>query len=191
MPLTCLSLSYFRLFTVSEIGFVQHALAAGSKTQSIALRALIESLHAQAPPAAAPSPHCPAPPMPALTLPASTAQSRRPSLHALTSAPYPPTLSHLQQWHPPLLPSHSPLLPRRGKALQPLRQDLSRWPSPFRLPLLLLSFTPNKWCLVLPSLPPLICRGQRPVASGPPPTAPLARRLWSSLHCPPTGLISR
>jgi hypothetical protein len=32
------------VYTVSEIGLVQHALAAGSETQSIALRALIESL---------------------------------------------------------------------------------------------------------------------------------------------------
>jgi hypothetical protein len=44
------------VYTVSEIGLVQHTLAAGSKTQSIALRALIESLRTQAPPAAAPSP---------------------------------------------------------------------------------------------------------------------------------------
>jgi hypothetical protein len=44
------------VYTVSEIGLVQHALAAGSETQSIALRALIESLCAQAPPATAPSP---------------------------------------------------------------------------------------------------------------------------------------
>jgi hypothetical protein len=34
------------VYTVSEIGLVQRALAAGSKTQSIALRALIESLRA-------------------------------------------------------------------------------------------------------------------------------------------------
>jgi hypothetical protein len=48
------------VYTVSEIGLVQHALAAGSETQSIALRALIESLCAQAPPATAPSPpSCP------------------------------------------------------------------------------------------------------------------------------------
>jgi hypothetical protein len=46
--------------TVSEIGLVQHALAAGSKAQTIALRALIESLYMQAPPAAAPLPQpCP------------------------------------------------------------------------------------------------------------------------------------
>jgi hypothetical protein len=32
------------VYTVSEIGLVQHALAAGSETQSIALCALIESL---------------------------------------------------------------------------------------------------------------------------------------------------
>jgi hypothetical protein len=44
------------VYTVSEIGLVQHALAAGSETQSIALCALIESLRAQAPPATAPSP---------------------------------------------------------------------------------------------------------------------------------------
>jgi hypothetical protein len=58
------------VYTVSEIGLVQHALAAGSETQSIALRALIESLRAQAPPASAPSPPSrPTPPMPHLTLP--------------------------------------------------------------------------------------------------------------------------
>jgi hypothetical protein len=44
------------VYTVSEIGLVQHALAAGSETQSITLHALIKSLHAQAPPATAPSP---------------------------------------------------------------------------------------------------------------------------------------
>jgi hypothetical protein len=44
------------VYTVSKIGLVQHALAAGSETQSIALQALIESLRAQALPAAAPSP---------------------------------------------------------------------------------------------------------------------------------------
>jgi hypothetical protein len=44
------------VYTVSEIGLVQHTLAAGSETQSIALRALIKSLHAQAPLATAPSP---------------------------------------------------------------------------------------------------------------------------------------
>jgi hypothetical protein len=44
------------VYTVSEIGLVQHALAAGSETQSIALRALIKSLRTQAPPATAPSP---------------------------------------------------------------------------------------------------------------------------------------
>jgi hypothetical protein len=44
------------VYTVSEISLVQHTLAAGSKTQSIALCALIKSLRAQAPLAAAPSP---------------------------------------------------------------------------------------------------------------------------------------
>jgi hypothetical protein len=44
------------VYTVSEIGLIQHALAAGSETQSIALHALIKSLRAQAPLASAPSP---------------------------------------------------------------------------------------------------------------------------------------
>jgi hypothetical protein len=44
------------VYTVFEIGFVQHAMAAGSKPQITALCALIESLHTQAPLAAAPSP---------------------------------------------------------------------------------------------------------------------------------------
>jgi hypothetical protein len=44
------------VYTVSEIGLVQHALAAGSETQTIALHTLIESLCAQAPPVATPSP---------------------------------------------------------------------------------------------------------------------------------------
>jgi hypothetical protein len=53
------------VYTVSEIGLVQHALAAGSKAQTITLCTLIESLHAQAPPAAAPSPQpCPSGPGP-------------------------------------------------------------------------------------------------------------------------------
>jgi hypothetical protein len=43
------------VYTVSKIGLVQHALAAGSETQTIALHALIKSLCAQAPPATAPS----------------------------------------------------------------------------------------------------------------------------------------
>jgi hypothetical protein len=44
------------VYTVSEISLIQHALAAGSETQTIALHALIESLHVQAPPATAPLP---------------------------------------------------------------------------------------------------------------------------------------
>jgi hypothetical protein len=44
------------VYTVSKIGIVQHAMAAGSEAQTIALHTLIESLHAQAPLAAAPSP---------------------------------------------------------------------------------------------------------------------------------------
>jgi hypothetical protein len=44
------------VYTVSEIGLVQYAWAAGYETQSIALCALIESLRTQAPPATAPSP---------------------------------------------------------------------------------------------------------------------------------------
>jgi hypothetical protein len=48
------------VYTVPEIGLVQHALAAGSKTQTIALHTLIGSLCAQAPPATAPLPQpCP------------------------------------------------------------------------------------------------------------------------------------
>jgi hypothetical protein len=48
------------VYTVSEIGLVQHAMAAGSEAQIIALCTLMESLHAQAPPATAPSPQpCP------------------------------------------------------------------------------------------------------------------------------------
>jgi hypothetical protein len=48
------------VYTVSKIGLVQHALAAGSETQTIALCALIKSLRMQAPPAATPSPQpCP------------------------------------------------------------------------------------------------------------------------------------
>jgi hypothetical protein len=43
------------VYTVSKNSLIQHAMAAGSKTQSIALCALIESLCMQAPPAAAPS----------------------------------------------------------------------------------------------------------------------------------------
>jgi hypothetical protein len=180
------------VYTVSKIGFVQHALAAGSKTQTITLCALIESLCVQAPPATTPSPQpCPVPPMPHLTLPAFVAQSRRPFLRALTSAPYPPTLSHLQQQQLLLLPSPSPLPPRRGRVPLLLRQGLSKWPSPSCLHPLLLSFTPNRWCLVLLLLPPPTQRRQRPVANDPPPMAPLIRRLWLSLPCPPTGPISR
>jgi hypothetical protein len=44
------------VYTVYKIGLVQHAMAAGSEAQTIALHALIESLCMQAPPAAAPSP---------------------------------------------------------------------------------------------------------------------------------------
>jgi hypothetical protein len=44
------------VYTVSKISLVQHTLTAGSETQSIALCALIKSLHTQAPPATAPSP---------------------------------------------------------------------------------------------------------------------------------------
>jgi hypothetical protein len=44
------------VYTVPKIGLVQHASAAGSEAQTIALHALIESLHTQAPPAAVPSP---------------------------------------------------------------------------------------------------------------------------------------
>jgi hypothetical protein len=44
------------VYTDSEIGLVQHAMAAGSEAQTIALCTLIKSLHAQAPPAATPSP---------------------------------------------------------------------------------------------------------------------------------------
>jgi hypothetical protein len=73
----------------------------------------------------------PVPPMPSLTLPAFVARSRRPSLGALASTPYHPTLSHSQQQLLPLLPSPSPLSPRGGGALPLLRQGLSRWPSPF------------------------------------------------------------
>jgi hypothetical protein len=63
------------VYTVSKIGLVQHALAAGSETQTIALHTLIESLCTQAPLAAAPSNlappdlgPCPIPPTPPLTL---------------------------------------------------------------------------------------------------------------------------
>jgi hypothetical protein len=150
------------VYTVSEIGLVQHALAAGSETQTITLSA--SSLRASAHrPHQLPPPHhnlapldlgaCPIPPTPPLTLPASIAQSRGPSSHALASAPYHLMLSHLQQRLLPLLPSPSPLLPRRGRGPPLLRQGLSKWPSPSCLHLLLLSFTPNRWCLVLPLLP--------------------------------------
>jgi hypothetical protein len=44
------------VYTVSKIGLVQHAVAAGSKTQTITLQALIQSLCMQAPPASVPAP---------------------------------------------------------------------------------------------------------------------------------------
>jgi hypothetical protein len=86
---------------------------------------------------------CPIPPMPSLTLPASIAWSRRPSWRAPASTPYHPTLSHLQQRLLLLLPSPSPLPPRRGRVPLLLRQGLSRWACPSRLLLLLLLFMPN------------------------------------------------
>jgi hypothetical protein len=51
------------VYTVSKISLVQHAMAAGSEAQIIALCTLIESLHTQAPPATTPSPQ-PCPPGP-------------------------------------------------------------------------------------------------------------------------------
>jgi hypothetical protein len=133
---------------------------------------------------------CPSPPMPPLTLPASIAQSRRPALCALASAPFPPTPSPLPQCLLPVLLSPSPLPPRRDRVLLLLRQGLSRWPSPSHQHPLLPLFMPNKLCPALLLLPPPILRGQRPIANGLPPMAPPARRLWSSLHCPPTDLKS-
>jgi hypothetical protein len=149
---------------------------------------LLTLCHSLAPPDLGP---CPAPPMPPLTLQASVAWSRRPFWCALASAPYHPTLSHLQQWLLPLLPSPSPLSPRGGRALPLLRQGLYKWPSRSCPHPLLLLFMPNRWCPVLPLLPPPTRRGLRPVANSPPPMAPLVRRSWLSLPCPPTGLISR
>jgi hypothetical protein len=61
MPPTRSSPSYYRLSTVSEIGLVQHAMAAGSEAQTIALCTLIKSLCTQAPPAATPLPPGPGP----------------------------------------------------------------------------------------------------------------------------------
>jgi hypothetical protein len=70
------------VYTVSEISLVQHALAAGSEAQTIALCALIKSLRAQAPPAATPSPQpCPSGPGP---LPCSSNATSDPAgLHCL------------------------------------------------------------------------------------------------------------
>jgi hypothetical protein len=140
------------VYTVSEIGLIQHALAAGSKTQSIALCALIESLRTQAPPATAPSP--PSHPSGSGPLPCSSNATSDPAglrcpvkeayLCALASAPYPPTLSHLQQQHPLLLPSPSPLLQNGERVPLLPRQGLSRWPSPSCLLPLLPLFTPNR-----------------------------------------------
>jgi hypothetical protein len=76
---------------------------------------------------------CPTPPTPPLTLLASTAQSRRLCSCTLTSALSHLTPNPLQQWLLLLLPSPSPLPPRRGRAPLLLRQGLSRWPSPSQL----------------------------------------------------------
>jgi hypothetical protein len=193
-------LSYYRLFTQSLRSVSSNMLwlldpRHNPLLSMPLLRASTPRPHQPLPPHHHPAPLdlglCPAPPMPPLTLPASAAQSRRPYLCALASAPYPPTLNHSQQRHPPLLPSPSPLPPKGGRAPPLPRQGLSRWPSPSRLLPLLPSFTPNRSCPVLPSLPPLIWTGRRPVVNGPPPMAPLAKRSWSSLLRPPTGLISR
>jgi hypothetical protein len=146
------SLSYYRLFTQSP----RSVLSSTHWLLDLRLNPLLSVPLLRA---SAPRPHrllpphhhlapldlglCPAPPMPHLTLPASAARSRRPFSRALASAPYPPTLSHSQWRHPPLLPSPSPLLPRKGRVLLLPRQGLSRWPSPSRLLPLPPLFTPN------------------------------------------------
>jgi hypothetical protein len=45
------------VYTVSEIGLIQHAMVTGSAVQTITLYALIKSLCVQAPPASIPTPH--------------------------------------------------------------------------------------------------------------------------------------
>jgi hypothetical protein len=193
MPPTCLSLSYYRLYTQS--------LRSVSSSMPWLLSPRLKPLLSACRPHQLLPPHhnlalldlgpCPVLPTPPLTLPASAARSRRPFLCTLASTPYHPMLSHSQQQLLLLLPSPSPHPPIRGRAPRLHRQGLSRWPSPSCLHLLLLSFMPNRWCPVLPLLPPPTWRGQRPVANGPPPMAPLARRSWSSLLHPLTGPISR
>jgi hypothetical protein len=94
------------VYTVSKIGLVQHALAAGSETQTIALCALIKTLCVQAPPAAAPSPQPHS--SNATSDPASLHHPAKKALFAHSrKCPYHPMPSHLQQQLQPLLPSPS------------------------------------------------------------------------------------
>jgi hypothetical protein len=136
---THLSLSYYRLSTQSlKLALSSMPWLLDPRLKSLLsaplLRASTHSPHQPPPrhhnlypPDLGP---CPAPPMPSLTLLASVAQSRRPYLCALPSTPFLPPSSPLQQQLLLLLPSPSPLLPRRGRVLPLLRQGLSRWPSP-------------------------------------------------------------